>query len=125
GRLGGDALLEVAVRAEAEDVVVLDLGAELRAQEALRDRHAHAVGEALAERPGGDLDAGRDVPAVALRVAGRERPPLAEALDLVHRELIAGQVQDAVEQHRAVARAEDEAVAVWPRRVLRVVAQEA
>ncbi len=43
--------------------------AEALAQEALGDRHADAVGEALAERAGRDLDAGRDVDAVALGVA--------------------------------------------------------
>ena len=51
------------------DAVVLDLGAVALAQEALGHRHADAVGEALAERAGRDLDARRDVDAVALRVA--------------------------------------------------------
>ena len=103
----------------------LDLGAVVLAQELLGDRHADAVGEALAERAGRDLDAGRDVDAVALRVARRDRAPLAELLELVHREVVAGEVQDAVEQHRAVAGAEHEAVAVGPRRILRVVAHDA
>ena len=103
-------------------MVVDDLGAVVLAQELLGDRHADAVGEALAERAGRDLDAGRDVCAVALRVARRDRAPLAELLELVQREVVAREVQHRVEQHRAVAGAEDEAVAVGPRRFRRVVA---
>ena len=68
---------------------------------------------------------GRDDVAVALGVARRDRAPLAELLDLVHREVVAREVQDAVEQHRPVAGAEDEAVAVGPRRIRRVVAHDA
>ena len=89
GGLGGDALHQVAVGDDRVDAVVLDLAAVALAQEALGDRHADAVAEALAERAGRDLDAGRDVDAVALRVAGRERAPLAEALDLVQRQVVA------------------------------------
>ncbi len=82
---------------------------------ALGHRHADRGGEALAERPGGGLDAGR---VAVLRVAGGQRAPLPEALDLVHRHgREAGQMQQAVEQHRAVAGREHEAVAVGPVRV--------
>jgi len=44
------------------------------AQELLGERHADAVGEARAERAGRDLDARRDVHAVALGVAGVSEP---------------------------------------------------
>ena len=121
GRLGGDALHEVAVGDDREDAVVLDLGAEVRAQEALGHRHADAVGEALAQRPGGDLHAGRDVDAVALGVPGRQRAPLAEVLELVEREVVAAEVQHGVQEHRAVAGRQDEAVAVGPVRIGGVV----
>ena len=43
GGLGGDALHQVAVGADREDVVVADLGAELLAQELLGHRHPDAV----------------------------------------------------------------------------------
>ena len=66
---------QVAVAAGREDVVVDRLRAEVRAQEALRHRHADAVGEALPEGPGRDLDPGEGV---HLGVAGRARPPLTE-----------------------------------------------
>ena len=50
---------------------------ELRGEQPLGERHADRVGEALAERTGRGLDAGRDAD---LRVAGRLRVQLAEAL---------------------------------------------
>ena len=96
------------------DLVVLDVGAVAIAEELLGDRHADAVAEALAERAGRDLDAGGHVRPVDLRVPGGDRLPLAEALELVHRQVVARQVERRVEQHRPVAGAEDEAVAVRP-----------
>ena len=56
---------------------------------------------------------------------GRPRLPLAEALQLLEREVVAGQVEDGVLEHRRVAGREDEAVAVRPARVGRVVPQHA
>ena len=55
-RLVADAFLEVAVRADREHAVVHDLGSEPRAEIRFGECDAHAVGEALTERPGGDLD---------------------------------------------------------------------
>jgi hypothetical protein len=46
---------------------------------------------------------------------------LPEALDLVERKIVAGQVQQRVQQHRAVAVRDDEAIAVCPSRICRVV----
>ena len=48
---------------------------------------------------------------------------LAELLQVVDRQIVAGQVQQGVDQHRAVAVGEHEAVAVGPLGVGRVVAQ--
>ena len=59
GGLVADALHEATVAGDHERVVVDDIVAELCAQPALGDRHADGVGEALAERAGGDLDARR------------------------------------------------------------------
>ena len=114
GGLVGDALHEVAVGADRERVVVHDLRAVALAQEALRHRHPDAVGEALPERAGRDLDAGRHVDLVALGVARGQRPPLAEALELVQRQVVAREVQRGVEEHGPVAGAEHEAIAVRP-----------
>src|SRR5262245_26748255 len=78
-RLVRDALHEIAVGADAVHAVVDDLvvrTVEQLGEEALGDAEADAVREALPERPGRHLDAGR---VVYLRVARRERVPLAEA----------------------------------------------
>ena len=61
--------------------------------------------------PGGGFDAGGHVP---LGMPGRFAAPLAETLDLVQRQIVAGQVQQAVEQHRTVAGRKHEAVAIEP-----------
>mmetsp|Transcript_60835 Transcript_60835/g.161167 ORF Transcript_60835/g.161167 Transcript_60835/m.161167 type:complete len:209 (+) Transcript_60835:2280-2906(+) len=83
-------------------------------------RHGHAdrVGDALAERAGGDLDASGDV---VLRVAGRERAQLAELPQVVEREVVAGQVEHAVLERARVTVREHEAVAVGPLGVSRRV----
>ena len=133
-----DALHHAAVAAEGVDVVVehREVGpVQVLAEPSARDRHAHARGEALAERARGGLDARG--PAV-LGVARTLRVELAEALDVVQRDgrcpeplvlridrLDAGQVQKRVEQHRRVPRGEHEAVAIGPDRILGIEAQKA
>ena len=122
-RFLADAFHEAAVTDEGIGVVLDEVGAELVAQLALGDRHADGIGDALAERTRGRLDAG----GVAIfRVAGGAGAELAEILDLVDRDvLVARQVEQRVEEHRAVAGRQDEAVAVRPGRRLRVEGQEA
>ena len=125
GGLAADALHHVAVAGEDVGEVVHDVRAiavERRAEEALGDGHADGVGEALAEGPGGRLDAGR-VP--VLGVTGRPAAPLAERAQVVEAEVVARQMEQGVEQHAAVAGREHEAVAVGPRGVGRVEAQVA
>jgi hypothetical protein len=58
-------------------------------------------------------------------MAGGLGAELAKALQLLDRQAIAGEVEQAVEQHRAVPVREDEAIAVRPARIRRVVAQMA
>ena len=109
--LVADAFHQAAVAGDRPDVVVDEPGAEAVAQDALGDRHADGVGEALAERAGGDLDAGR-VP--GLGVAGRARPERAERLQVVELEPVAAEVEHRVLEDRGVAVGEDEPVAVGP-----------
>ncbi len=116
--LVADTLLEVAVTAEHERVVVDDLLAEARPQVRLRQSDADPVGEALAERTGRDLDAGR---VAVFRVAGGLRLPLPELAQVVEGQAEAGEVEERVEQHRRVPVGEHEAVAVGPGRVGGVV----
>ena len=84
------------------------------------DGHADAVGETLAERAGSGLDTGC---MAVLGMAWGHAAVLAEVLELLEGEIVAGQVEQGVEEHGAVAGAEDEAVAVVPVGVGRVVAQ--
>ena len=121
--LVADAFHQAAVAEKHEGAVVDDRvtrAIELLGEQLLRQRHAHGVGDALAQRAGGGFDAGRHA---HFRVARRARAELAEALELVHRQVVAAQVQQRIQQHRAVAVGNDEAVAVDPARLCRVVAQ--
>ncbi len=124
GGLRRDALHEVAVTHDRIREMIDDLesravvtGSEAR----LGDRHAHAVAESLPERSGRDLDAGCET---ALRVTGRDASPLAELPDLLERNVVAGHVEQAVEQHRSVSRRQDETIAVGPAGVGGIVLQE-
>ena len=122
-RLLADALHEVAVGGEHESAVVDDAVAEFRREMAFGHRHADRVGEALPERPGGGLDAGH---VAMLGVAGRDRAELAEAPDLVDRHrLVAEEMKQRIEHHRAMAGGQHEAVAVGPVRIGGVEFEEA
>ena len=83
------------------------------ARTSLGDRHADGVGEALAERSGGGLDAGG---VAVLGMARGHRVELAEAPELVEGQRVAAEVEQRVEEHRAVPVREHEAVPVRPRR---------
>jgi hypothetical protein len=124
GGLARDALHQVAVGADGEDPVVHDLVPDAVVavgQKSLGHRHPHAVGKSLPERPRGRLDAGRQE---VLGVARGDGARLTEALYLVQRQVVAGQVQHRILQDRSVSGGEDEAVPVLPAGVLRVVAHE-
>ena len=123
GRLLGDAFHQVAITDNRIDVVRyhVEPGAVVvGCQPLLSDGHAHAVGKALSQRPGRRLDTGR-MP--VFRVAGGLAPPLAKVLQLLQREIVACQVEQGIEEHRAVAGAEDKAVAVRPGGIGRIIAQ--
>ena len=111
-RLVADALHQAAVAGNHVGVVVDDGVAEPRIEEPLRQRHAHGIAEALAQRTRGRLDA-RRVPELGMpRRLGAQLP---EARQLIHAHAgVAGEMQERVEQHRAVARRQHEAVAVRP-----------
>ena len=117
-----DAFHQAAVAEKGVGVVIDDLVAgpvELGGQHLLGERHADRIGDALAERAGGRFDA--DCNAI-FRVPGGLRVKLAEVLQVVDREIVAGQVEERIKQHRTVAVRQHEAIAVRPLRVGRVVA---
>ena len=74
--LVADAFHQIAVAGDHPGAVVDQLGTEAGAQLALGNRHADGAGEALAERPGGGLDARR---MAQLRMASGARTELAKA----------------------------------------------
>jgi hypothetical protein len=118
-----DALHQAAVAHRHVGVMVNELEAravELGGEEALRERHADRVRQPLPERTGRGLHAGREA---VLGVSGRLGVQLAKALDLLHRQVVARQMQEGVEQHRAVAVGEHEAVAAGPPGIGGIVAQ--
>ena len=110
--------------AEEHIGVVVDHGmagaVELARQQLLSQRHAHGVGQTLPQRAGGGLHAGRDADLGMARCLAVQ---LAEAAQLAHRQVVAAEVQQRVDQHRAVPIGEHETVAVGPARVGRVVLQ--
>ena len=122
GGLVRDAFHQAAVAHEDEGAVIdegVAFTVEALRQQLLGQREADRIREALAQRAGGGFHA-RGL--VALRVAGGLAVQLAEVLQLLQRQVVAGQVQQRVLQHRAVAVGQDETVAVEPVRVRRAVA---
>ena len=128
GQRGGfmaHAFHQAAIAAEHVGVVVDDavsVAVELRRQQLLGQRHADGTADALTERPGGRLDPGRDAD---LGVARRLAVQLAQVLDLLHRQVVAGEVQQGVLKHRGMAVRQHETVAARPLRVGRVEAHVA
>jgi hypothetical protein len=124
-RLVRDALHQIAIARDHVRAVVDD--GESRALVALREpplgqREADGVGQPLPKRTGRGFHAGRDV---AFRMTRRAAAPLAKRLELVERQIVAGEMQQAVQQHRPVPCRQHEAVAVGPHRVIGVVQQVA
>src|SRR5580658_5876660 len=102
GKRGGflrDAFHQIAIAADGVSVMVDDFvsGPVVSGGEpCLRNCHPHAIAEALPQWPGGNLDA-NCVP--ALGMAWCLAAPLAEAFEFVERQIVASEVQKAVEQH--------------------------
>ena len=105
---------EIAVTDEAPDPVVHDLEpgtVEPLPKQPLRDGHPDRVPHSLAERPGGGLHARGVSP---LGMPGCLRTPLPELPQVLERERIAPEMQQAVEEHGRVATGEHEAVTIGP-----------
>jgi hypothetical protein len=90
GGLVAYALHQIAVAAQHERVVIHQVGTESRAEEPFRHAEADTVGNALAERAGGDLDA-REV--VHFGVARRAAAELAEPLQVLELDPVTSQVE--------------------------------
>ena len=93
---------------------------EPRIPDAFGERHADGVADALTKRSGGRLDARR---VTIFGMPRGLRAQLPEFLDLadIHARRTS-QMQQRVEQHRAVTRRQHEPVAIWPRGIGSIVA---
>ena len=85
---------------------------ERRREALLRQRHADRIADALAQRPGGDLDPS----AAVLRMAGGANP-LPERFQLARSSRVAGEIEQRIQQHRGVPVRKHETVAVRPLRI--------
>ncbi|OIQ68027.1 hypothetical protein GALL_503870 [mine drainage metagenome] len=116
-----DAFHQAAVTQEHVGMVVDDFVAgkiELARQHLLGEGHAHGIGQPLAQRAGGGFHAGG---VADFGVPRGLAVQLAEALEFLNGEVVAGEVQQGVDQHRTVTVGQHEAVAVGPMRIGRVV----
>jgi len=102
-RLRCDSLHEVTVRTQHPGSMIHNLmvsSIELGRHMGFGDGHTHRRTAAGSQGPGGDLHPGRVIP---LRVPGGSRAPLPEILDFVEAEIVAGEVEHAVQQRRGMA----------------------
>ena len=124
-RLGSDPFLEAAVARETDDRLVEN---DVVGRIEFRRRHlrgegvADRIADALSERTGRGLDSdGLSELGVTRGLAVQ----LAEVFDLLHRQIVAREVEPAVEEHAAMAGGKDEAVAIEPLRLRGIVAEGA
>ena len=80
-----------------------------------RDGNANGITEALSERAGSHFDSDG---VAAFRMAGSFAAPLTETLEFIKRKIVTGEMQQAVEQHGAMAGGEHETVTIKPVRDL-------
>ena len=118
-----DALHEVAIAGNDVGAMVDEVVAVDRIEVPLGNGHPNGHCEALPKRSGRDFNAGK---LKILGVPRARRAELPETLDVVDcRLLVAGEVEQSVDQHRPMAGGQDEAVAIGPVRVLRIELQMA
>ena len=111
-RLLADTFHQAAIARDAIGVVVDDLLAPFGAQKLLGHGETHGIGDALAQGAGCRFDPHR---MAIFGMACRDCAQPAEILDLLQRHIgRAGQIEQRVKQHRAMARRQDKAVAVGP-----------
>ena len=120
-RFLADAFHQAAIAGHNPGVVIDQRIAKHAVQVPLRHRHAHRHRQALPQRPGGAFHARQ---LGGFRMTGAWGMPLAEALDVIQgRLLIAGQVQQRIDQHRTMAGRQHKAVPIRPARRLGIELQ--
>ena len=119
-----DAFLQTPVARDADDVVVenfVNLRIEARGGHFLGNSEPHRIGNALTKRPRGAF---HPVSLMRFRMPGSDAAKSAEILQLIQRhQRVTSEVQPAVEEHGAMAGTQNEAVAIEPAGIFRIVAQ--
>ena len=96
-----DPFHQAAVTGDDPGLVIHQIIVEHRVEMAFRNRHADGGGKALSQRAGRRFDAFQ---LEIFRMAGTWRAELAEILDILERgPRVAGQVEQRIDQHRAMA----------------------
>jgi len=120
-RLMADAFHQAAVASDDVGHVIDDALAVAGALNLFSNRETYGVGDALTKRASRRLNPRR---VAVFWVPIGDGTPLAEVFDLLQRHLrIASEIEQGIKQHRAVARRQNETVAVGPVRGLGVKAQ--
>ena len=120
-----NAFHQAAVAEEYIGVVVNDVEAvfiKFGGQNFFRQRHAHRIGNALSQRAGGGFYA---VGVTIFGVAGGFTMELSEVFQVSNADIIAAQVQQAVQKHGSMTVGKHEAVAVVKLRIGRIMLQKA
>ena len=121
--LVADPLLQVAVAAEAVDLVVDEPaggGVDQTGGIGLGHGEADGVGDPLSQGTRGDLDPGG---MAVLGMAGSPGTELPEVFEILHAQIVTPEIEEAVDESRGVAAGEDQAVPVEPVGVFGVVTQ--
>ena len=93
---------------------------ELLGEQLFRQRHSDRVGQSLAQRPGSSFYAGR---IAKLRMARRFAVQLAKIFEVVNRQIVSGQMQEGIHQHRAMTVRQNKTITIGPRWIFGVVPQ--
>ena len=119
--LVGYALHQTAIAQKDPGMVVDDgvaIAIELGSEGFLCQRHPHGIRDALPQRPGRGFNAG----GIAIfGVTRRLAMELPELLQVFNGKFIPSEMQEGVDQHRAVAIGQHEPVAIGPIRIRRIV----
>ena len=116
-----DTLHQAAVTNKTPGVVIdnpVTFSVEAGGHELFCNRHTNGIGEPLTQWPGGGFNT-RGV--TVFGMSGRLAVQLPEVFDVVYRQVKTGEMQERINQHRAVPVGEHEAIPVCPIRISGIV----
>ena len=118
-----DALHQAAVTNKTPGAVIdnpVTFFVEASGHELFCNRHTYGIGETLTQRPGGGFNT-RGI--TVFGMSGRLAMQLTEVFDVVYGQVKTSEVQQRINQHRAVPIGEHEAIPVCPIRISGIVFQ--